>query len=107
MFNKKVILITGGTGSFGKKFISMLLEKYNPLTKSLVDAFESSKDKHMSRFSLIAENGDPKLLLHAQERKSAAMLNGEVYNIPNEIDLSDVNTNMEVLKNINYQGANP
>lgn len=30
MFNKKVILITGGTGSFGKKFISMLLEKYNP-----------------------------------------------------------------------------
>lgn len=84
-----------------------LLEKYNPLTKSLVDAFESSKDKHMSRFSLIAENGDPKLLLHAQERKSAAMLNGEVYNIPNEIDLSDVNTNMEVLKKINYQGANP
>ena len=53
------------------------------------------------------ENGDPKLLLHAQERKSAAMLNGEVYNIPNEIDLSDVNTNMEVLKKINYQGANP
>ena len=84
-----------------------LLEKYNPLTKSLVDAFESSKDKHMSRFSLIAENGDPKLLLQAQERKSAAMLNGEVYNVPNEIDLSDVNTNMEVLKNINYQGTNP
>ena len=30
MFNNKTILITGGTGSFGKKFISMLLEKYNP-----------------------------------------------------------------------------
>lgn len=30
MFNNKSILITGGTGSFGKKFISMLLEKYNP-----------------------------------------------------------------------------
>ena len=30
MFNKKIILITGGTGSFGKKFISMLLAKYNP-----------------------------------------------------------------------------
>lgn len=30
MFNNKTILITGGTGSFGKKFITMLLERYNP-----------------------------------------------------------------------------
>ena len=30
MFNNKSILITGGTGSFGKKCIDMLLEKYNP-----------------------------------------------------------------------------
>lgn len=30
MFNNKSILITGGTGSFGKKFISILLEKYKP-----------------------------------------------------------------------------
>lgn len=31
MFDNKTILITGGTGSFGKKFVSMLLEKYHPL----------------------------------------------------------------------------
>lgn len=30
MFNNKNILITGGTGSFGKKFIKTILEKYNP-----------------------------------------------------------------------------
>jgi len=30
MFNDKSILITGGTGSFGKKFIKMLLERYQP-----------------------------------------------------------------------------
>ena len=30
MFNDKSILITGGTGSFGKKFIKILLEKYQP-----------------------------------------------------------------------------
>ncbi|WP_028129287.1 UDP-N-acetylglucosamine 4,6-dehydratase (inverting) [Selenomonas sp. AE3005] len=30
MFDSKTILITGGTGSFGKKFVSMLLEKYDP-----------------------------------------------------------------------------
>ena len=29
-FNNAKILITGGTGSFGKKFVSRLLEKYKP-----------------------------------------------------------------------------
>jgi UDP-N-acetylglucosamine 4,6-dehydratase len=30
IFNNKTILVTGGTGSFGKKFISIILKKYNP-----------------------------------------------------------------------------
>jgi UDP-N-acetylglucosamine 4,6-dehydratase/5-epimerase len=30
MFNNKVILITGGTGSFGKKYTQMILERYSP-----------------------------------------------------------------------------
>jgi len=30
MFNNSVILITGGTGSFGKKYVQILLKKYNP-----------------------------------------------------------------------------
>ena len=30
MFNNKSILITGGTGSFGKNFTSLLLNKYKP-----------------------------------------------------------------------------
>ena len=30
MFNEKSILITGGTGSFGKKCIEVLLKKYKP-----------------------------------------------------------------------------
>ena len=30
MLNDKTILITGGTGSFGKKFIKMIFEKYHP-----------------------------------------------------------------------------
>lgn len=30
MFNNKTILVTGGTGSFGKMFIKLLLEKYQP-----------------------------------------------------------------------------
>ncbi len=35
MFNDKVVLITGGTGSFGKKFIDTILENY-PLIKKLI-----------------------------------------------------------------------
>lgn len=30
MFNNKCILITGGTGSFGKKLVDILLKKFNP-----------------------------------------------------------------------------
>jgi UDP-N-acetylglucosamine 4,6-dehydratase/5-epimerase len=30
MFNNKTLLITGGTGSFGKKFTKIVLEEYNP-----------------------------------------------------------------------------
>ena len=30
MLNDKTILITGGTGSFGKKFLEMIFERYNP-----------------------------------------------------------------------------
>lgn len=30
MLNNKTILITGGTGSFGKKFLEMIFERYNP-----------------------------------------------------------------------------
>ncbi len=30
MFEKKSILITGGTGSFGHAFVQMTLEKYRP-----------------------------------------------------------------------------
>ncbi|MCI8408572.1 MAG: UDP-N-acetylglucosamine 4,6-dehydratase (inverting) [Lachnospiraceae bacterium] len=30
MLNNSVILVTGGTGSFGKKFLEMVFEKYNP-----------------------------------------------------------------------------
>jgi UDP-N-acetylglucosamine 4,6-dehydratase len=30
MFNDKTVLVTGGTGSFGKKFVQMVLERYHP-----------------------------------------------------------------------------
>ena len=29
-WSKKVVLVTGGTGSFGKKFIRIMLDEYHP-----------------------------------------------------------------------------
>ena len=29
-WNNKVVLVTGGTGSFGKKFIDIMLREYHP-----------------------------------------------------------------------------
>jgi len=59
MFNNKNILITGGTGSFGKKFISIVLKKFNPkkiiiYSRDELKQFEHSqsnlKDKKKLRY---------------------------------------------------------
>ena len=33
MLNNKVVLITGGTGSFGKKFIETILDRFSDVKK--------------------------------------------------------------------------
>ena len=48
MFNDSVILITGGTGSFGKRFVSMTLKKYNP-RKLIVFSRDEIKQWDMSK----------------------------------------------------------
>ena len=47
MLNNKSILVTGGTGSFGNKFISMTLEKYNP-TRIVVYSRDEMKQWDMA-----------------------------------------------------------
>lgn len=36
MLNNKTVLITGGTGSFGKKFIKTILERYSDVKKIII-----------------------------------------------------------------------
>ncbi len=48
MINKKSILITGGTGSFGVHFVSYLLKNYNP-KKILVFSRDEQKHFNLSR----------------------------------------------------------
>ena len=48
MFNDKNILITGGTGSFGKKYTKILLEKYKP-NKVIIYSRDELKQYEMSQ----------------------------------------------------------
>lgn len=48
MFNNKDILITGGTGSFGKKFVELLLQKYTP-NKIIIFSRDELKQYEMSQ----------------------------------------------------------
>ena len=48
MLNNKTILITGGTGSFGKKFLSVLLKKYKNIKKIIIFSRDELKQYEMS-----------------------------------------------------------
>jgi len=48
MFNDKVILITGATGSFGKKYVQILLKKYKP-KKIIVFSRDELKQYEMAQ----------------------------------------------------------
>ncbi|MCK4814659.1 polysaccharide biosynthesis protein [bacterium] len=47
MFNNKVILVTGGTGSFGKAFVACILAKYSP--KRIIIFSRDEKKQHDMR----------------------------------------------------------
>ena len=47
MFNNKNILVTGGTGSFGKAFIKKILKLYNP-KKIVIFSRDEFKQYQMS-----------------------------------------------------------
>jgi len=73
VFNDQVVLITGGTGSFGKKYIQIILEKYKPkkiiiLSRDELKQFEMQQtfnDPCMRYF--IGDVRDPARVLEAME----------------------------------------
>ena len=48
MLNNKSILITGGTGSFGKKFLEIILKKYKKIKRVVIFSRDELKQFHMS-----------------------------------------------------------
>ncbi len=55
-WSKKVILLTGGTGSFGRKFTEMMLKQYNPKAIRIFSRDELKQWEMEKEF-----NGDPRL----------------------------------------------
>lgn len=58
MLNGKIILITGGTGSFGKKFVQIILETYKPeklivFSRDELKQFEMSQRWSMKKYPCI------------------------------------------------------
>lgn len=51
MFNDKAILITGGTGSFGQKFVELLLERYKPSRVIIFSRDELKQYEMQQRFN--------------------------------------------------------
>ena len=49
MFNNKKILITGGTGSFGKSFVERLLKKYKKISKLIIFSRDEFKQYEMQQ----------------------------------------------------------
>lgn len=56
MFDNKTILVTGGTGSFGQKFVEMTLQNYNP-KKIIIYSRDEMKQWEMSQ----KFQGDPRV----------------------------------------------
>ncbi len=48
MFDNKIILVTGGTGSFGQAFVSVILNKYNP-KKIIIFSRDEMKQWEMAK----------------------------------------------------------
>ncbi|OEU70517.1 MAG: UDP-N-acetylglucosamine 4,6-dehydratase (inverting), partial [Desulfovibrio sp. S3730MH75] len=51
MFNDKSILVTGGTGSFGQKFVEMTLNKYRPKRLVIFSRDELKQHEMQQKFS--------------------------------------------------------
>ena len=58
MFNNKAVLITGGTGSFGKKFTKTILSKYPDIKKIIIYSRDEFKQFMMSNMPEFKEYSD-------------------------------------------------
>lgn len=72
MFSGKSLLVTGGTGSFGKKFISMVLKTYPEVERIVVFSRDEFKQFEMSNMPQFV--GNPKLRFYLGDTRDKERL---------------------------------
>src|SRR5687768_197312 len=72
MMKDKSILITGGTGSFGKKFVETVLKKYPEVKKVIVYSRDELKQYEMSK--TFSEHQYPQMRYFIGDVRDAARL---------------------------------
>jgi hypothetical protein len=82
------------------------MDKIDPAVKTIVDAYESSKDKHINRIDTYINYGNINAVKKAQETyvKSLVGSKGSIGPQLSVEALSDVNTNIEALRAMNFIG---
>lgn len=83
-----------------------LIAKVDPRVKTVIDAYESSKPKHVNRIDAYLHFGDPEVVIKAQEQfvKSLVGSKGKIGPQYAENLLSDYNTNLKILDEIEFIG---
>ena len=79
MLNHKSVLITGGTGSFGKKFASRLLETYPDISRLVIFSRDELKQYDMSCSPEFSDN--PKIRFFLGDIRDGARLERALENI--------------------------
>jgi hypothetical protein len=83
-----------------------LVDMTNPTTKSVVDAYESSKDKHINKIDALINYGKPNVVAEGQQQfvKSLVGSKGSIgHQFPLE-QLSNAEKNAEILNKIDFIG---
>ena len=78
MFDNKTILITGGTGSFGNKFVPMILDQTN-LKKIIIFSRDEMKQWEMAKKFLMTKELDSLLAMFEIRKDLHRALDGVDY----------------------------
>jgi hypothetical protein len=83
-----------------------LLDKVDPTTKTIIDAYEAQKSKHINRIDAYINYGNIDKVIEAQDKyiKSAVGTRGNLGHQFNASHFSDVNENLRVLNQIEFIG---
>ena len=62
MLNNKSILVTGGTGSFGKRFVSIIFDRYKPNQVIVYSRDELKQSEMVRRITSVGSIIGPKAI---------------------------------------------